>query len=146
MNLFHDSIDIWNCCNEASILSKEVIMKCLSNTIFAWGFWQIQIQKKKLAILCIAAVAKPKNLISKFQFHFFSLKDTKFLDKSISDKNKGSESTWMQVKLVYQNSYWLDIKTVIESFTTSFEGGILWWSDLVVIIYLKLFNRATFET
>ena len=103
-------------------------------------------KKKKLAILCIAAVEKPNNLISKFQFHFFSLKDAKFLDKSISDKNKGSESTWMQVKLVYQNSYWLDIKTVIESFTTSFEGGILWWSDLVLIIYLKLFNRTTFET
>ena len=56
-------------------------------------------KKKKLAILCIAAVEKPKNLISKFQFHFFSVKDKSFLIRVFLIKTRalkahGCKSNW----------------------------------------------------
>ena len=32
------------------------------------------------------------------------------------------------------------------SFTTSFVGGIIWWTDGAIIIYSKSINTTTFES
>ena len=43
----NDSIYIWNCCNQAQFLSKNIVMKCLAIKIFAWKFLQPPVQKIK---------------------------------------------------------------------------------------------------
>ena len=45
MYYLNDSIDLWNCCNQARFLNKEIIMECTVIKIFAWKFLQLPIQK-----------------------------------------------------------------------------------------------------
>ena len=47
LNVYHlnNSIDKWNCSNQAQFLNREIFMKCLVIKIFAWKFLQLPIQK-----------------------------------------------------------------------------------------------------
>ena len=49
-----------------------------------------------------------------------------------------------------QSNLYVMIKELLHqsfiNFTTSFVGGILWWTDRNIIIYSNLWNTTTFET
>ena len=60
LNDSFDSIDIWNCCNQAQFLNKEIIMKCLTIKFFAWTFLKLSIQKIGIASLLIVIIEKPE--------------------------------------------------------------------------------------
>ena len=47
LNVHHlsDSIYVWNSCNQAQFLNKEIIMECLAIKIFAWNFYNSQFKK-----------------------------------------------------------------------------------------------------
>ena len=60
LNDSFDSIDIWNCSNQAQFLNKEIIMKCLAIKFFAWTFLKLSIQKIGIASLLIVIIEKPE--------------------------------------------------------------------------------------
>ena len=69
LNLHHlsDSIYIWNCCNQAQVLNKEIIMKYLAIKTFAWNFWM---QKLNItATLRIVTIAKSELALLPLYFY-----------------------------------------------------------------------------